>query len=232
MKRLYTWINERLWRKKYKRTLFFVGLIGTALIAGSDYIFWKVIGWDVANVTLGEKIQAITLYLTGVVIFWYTRETYDLKQSQNKQIKEIRRQTELQQRPFLRIEWNRYPLKELITSNGDRYEEERHYYQIIAVNIGTGIAVNVEFEVSVMTQELYDTNPNTFRTVTAISPNGGTTRIFDAYHNEALQNILDPKRESNSYSIKVRYENLERTSYVQEFITSPDYNDGFAVIDW
>ncbi len=223
--------QEGYWCKGYKEMIAIIGVIGVILITFSDYIFWSF-GGKVANVTFAEKIQATTLFLTGVVIFWYTRETYDLKCIQNKQIEETRRQTELQQRPFLRLEWNTYPLSTegYLTGKDISRRYTTYHHQLILVNTGFGVAVNVEINISLKNIKLVP--KPFFKTVTAISSNGGKTQIFDAYDKEELREILDPTREGNSYEVTIHYKNLEKTSYKQVFKTSPNHNDAFEVTDW
>lgn len=84
-----------IWRKRYKQSLIFVWVIGCLFI-----FIIESIAKDINNITAGEKILGLIYYSTAVVIFWYTRETYDLKVIQQKELKEVRKQTDFQKRPF------------------------------------------------------------------------------------------------------------------------------------
>ena len=105
-----------------------------------------------------------------------------------------------------------------------------YHHQLILVNTGSGVAVNVEISISLKNKKL--TPKPFFKTVTAISSNEGKTQIFDACDKEELREILDPTREGTSYEVTIQYKNLEKTPYKQVFKISPNHNDAFEVTDW
>jgi uncharacterized membrane protein len=49
-------------------------------------------------------IQAIILFWTGVVLLWYTWETWGLRKEAQRQVEETQRQIEIQQRPFVIVQ--------------------------------------------------------------------------------------------------------------------------------
>ena len=71
------------WRKKYREWLFWIGLL-----VGS--VVWYC-----------SSFSDALLFITAVIVFWYTRETFDLKQISNKQLKETRKQADMLVRPYL-----------------------------------------------------------------------------------------------------------------------------------
>lgn len=99
------------WRKQYRKWLLAVGVVGTLLT------WWL------------SSFSNALLFATAVIVFWYTRETFDLKQIGNKQLKDTRKQTDMQLTPYLRLQWN----------DGDN----KNVYDI--VNEGEGIALDVIF---------------------------------------------------------------------------------------
>src|SRR6266404_4823371 len=99
-----------IWRKKYKQTFIIVGIVGTPIL----YF-------------LCASISDYLLFYTLVVIFWYSRETMDLKQIANKQTQHLRIEHKTNLRPYLRLQ-----------KGGMR--------GLILVNEGKGVAVNLKSE--------------------------------------------------------------------------------------
>jgi len=90
-----------LWKKKYRAIIFRIWIIGLILIIFSDYIIRTVV--SIENITFGEKINSIFIFSTGIIVLWYTRETFDIKNIQNKQIKEVRKDRYLSKMPMIRM---------------------------------------------------------------------------------------------------------------------------------
>lgn len=105
--------------------LFFVGLFA---------IFYFGQGANLSN-----RIPIIVLWFTAIAILQYTKETYWLKQIQNKQIKEMRKIRYLEKIPMIRlISWDMKD-KDLSIPEAKRTfvtEEEKHFYKIVYKNIG------------------------------------------------------------------------------------------------
>jgi hypothetical protein len=89
-----------IWRKRYEPLIIFV----TSIIILS-IIFIELLTKNSVNLEASQKIYDVILTITGAIIFWYSRETADLKDISNKSIKELRKQIFLEQRPFIRLQW-------------------------------------------------------------------------------------------------------------------------------
>lgn len=105
-----------IWKKEYKKFILFIWVLGT-------WILYKL------NLSDNELVLSFIYFSTGIIIFWYTRETYDLKVIQEKGLREARKQTDFEMKPYLRLQWS---------------ENNNEVFQI--VNCGRGLAVDVEFK--------------------------------------------------------------------------------------
>jgi len=76
-----------------------------------------------------ERVGAIVLGATGLVLIWYTVETKSLRIEAQRQVEEIQQQTETQLRPFVIVE----PIFTEDTSHGN----------FVARNVGNGTAINI-----------------------------------------------------------------------------------------
>lgn len=92
-------------------------------IIGICAIFYFDNGTDTGN-----KISSVVLWFTAVVILQYTKETYWLKQISQKTLGEMRKQTNLEMKPYIKLSW----------LSGERTIEIR--------NIGKGIARQIELK--------------------------------------------------------------------------------------
>jgi len=97
-----------IWQKKYKEALVLIAVIGSIIMG----LFFCA------------SLNEILLFITLVVIFWYSRETMDLKQISNKQINHLRIEHKTNLRPYLRLQ-----------KGGNT--------GLILVNDGKGVAVNL-----------------------------------------------------------------------------------------
>jgi hypothetical protein len=73
-----------LWRKKYRESLWVIGTVGSALIIFTDNLTKNL------DVGADEELTALLLFITALTIFWSTRETYDLKNIAQKDVREAR----------------------------------------------------------------------------------------------------------------------------------------------
>lgn len=90
------------------------------------------------EVKISDKISAIILWFTAIAILQYTKETYWLKQAQNKQINEVRKNRYLDKMPMVRLlsmDVEKKPLKPNNGVPGPDIEDE-YFYRIIYKNIG------------------------------------------------------------------------------------------------
>lgn len=101
-------IIKFIWQKKYKEVLVLIAIVGSIVM----------------KLFFCASLSEILLFVTLVVIFWYSRETMDLKQISNKQINHLRIEHKTNLRPYLRLQKGGI--------NG-----------LILINEGKGIAVNL-----------------------------------------------------------------------------------------
>jgi len=104
------------------------------------YIVLTILFYRILREYVEEKdrialFQTIAVFWTGIILIWYTWETSNLrKESQNQvktaqnQITETRRQTEIQQRPCIIVEYFGDPPR------------------LRARNVGNGTAINIKLE--------------------------------------------------------------------------------------
>ena len=117
------WLKLPL-RKHYKLFLFVVALLGSVIVVVSE----KVIGLSLSS---ADKLSDVIYFVTAVILFWYTYETYNLKKIQSKQLREIRKQTDFDMKPYLRL----------------RYEQDTSSQEVFEIiNEGKGLAKDVRFE--------------------------------------------------------------------------------------
>jgi hypothetical protein len=116
-------IANYLWRKHYRLGILIVTLIASWVVLYSDNFL------PIGNIAAKDELSSLLLLATAAVVFWYTRETYDLKViTQNaKSIQQS--QFDFENRPYLRLQWS---------TNGDEVLQ--------IVNDGKGLARDVCFE--------------------------------------------------------------------------------------
>jgi hypothetical protein len=117
-----------IWRKKYKQALWLVGAIGSWSIVFADNL---VKGLDI---NANDELTATLLFITALIVFWYTRETYDLKRIAEKEVR-VARQTQMNE--FMPII---YPLSGIL--QGDQLNLElgndgKGLAKRIRVNLGS-----------------------------------------------------------------------------------------------
>ncbi len=190
------------WRKKYRQWLFWIGfLVGP--------VVWYF-----------SSFSDALLFITAVIVFWYTRETFDLKQISNKQLKESRKQADMQLRPYLRLQWN----------DGDA----KNVYDI--VNEGEGLALNVVFK-SMRFQDQDIPSVYQIKSRPLIAKSKPTTVTVDELNNtdNIVQGIgIKGYLESwipKGHFIQVTYDDVESRKYKAVFQSDPSYNDKFKIVE-
>ncbi len=194
-------INHQ-WKKRYREWLFVVGLIGTG------------ISWYCSS------FSNALLFLTAVIVFWYTRETFDLKQISNKQISETRKQADMQLRPYLRLQWN----------NGDA----KNVYDI--VNEGEGLALDVAFKpMKFKDQDVPSTYQIKSRPLIAKSkPTTVTVDELNSVDNISQGISIKGYLEGcipRGHLIQATYKDIENRKYEVVFQSDPSYNDQFKIVE-
>lgn len=125
-----------IWQKKYKEALALIAIIGSIIIF------------------FCSSFDNVLLFVTLVVVFWYSRETMDLKQISNKQVDHLRKEHKTNLRPYLRLQ-----------------SEDN---SLVLINDGKGVAVNLEPTYKGSTDK-------NFLRIPAMSI-GGVTRSFVPMH--------------------------------------------------
>lgn len=175
-----------LWRKKYIWLILYLAILGALIIN----IFLKV--------TLNDYL----VYFTFWVVFWYSRETMDLKQISNKQTEHLRIEHKTNLRPYLRLQ-----------KGGER--------GLILVNEGKGVAVNL--------RPIYKNDGGVTREflqipAMAAAPGSWTESFvpigFDLGLNPSIGN----------FTVEINYNDIEERNYYVVFKSNPLFNDGFEII--
>lgn len=190
------------WRKLYRTWLFWIGI-------GGGLAIWH---WSNLNNAL--------LFVTAVVVFWYTRETFDLKQISTKQLKETRKQTDMQLTPYLRLQWDN-------GSNRDIYD---------IVNEGEGLALDVVFEpMRFIDQNIKSTYQIKSRPLIAKSK--PTVVTIDELNSDdnvvkgtGIKGYLEACIARNHF-IKASYKDIEGRKYKVVFQADSTYNDRFKIVE-
>ncbi|MFI5270987.1 MAG: hypothetical protein ACHQT9_03005 [Candidatus Saccharimonadales bacterium] len=116
-------VANYIWRKHYRLSILIVALVASWGLVYADNLL------PIDNIPAKDELSSLLLLATAAVVFWYTRETFDLKViTQNaKSIQQS--QFDFENRPYLRLQWSR---------NGDEVLQ--------IVNDGKGLARDVCFE--------------------------------------------------------------------------------------
>jgi hypothetical protein len=193
---------KRQWAKHYRKWLFGLGLIGGTVV----WVF--------------SSFATAVLFDTAVIVFWYTRETFDLKQISNKQLKETRKQLDLQLMPYLRLQWNN--------------DRGKFVYDI--VNEGEGLAIDVVFNpMKFLDQNISSTYQIKSRPLIAKSkPTTVTTDELNDTSNmvqgEGIKGYLERKIELGHH-IEASYKDVDGRKYRAVFQSDPSYNDRFKIVE-
>jgi hypothetical protein len=132
--------------------------------------------------------QTIAIFLTGIILIWYTWETSNLrKESQNQvkaaqnQVTETRRQTEIQQRPCIIVEYFGNPPR------------------LRARNVGNGTAINIKLE------GVSFSSP--------VSYGKGFPLFFPILVKDESVELEGIEPGNISISMTIHFENIDRSSY-------------------
>ncbi len=214
-------IADYIWRKQYKALLWVIGSLGLLIVVLLDNKS------QIGDVPPKDELTAGLLFITAVIIFWYTRETYDQKKISQGLLSEQRKEAKYRLRPILAFSWH----------SGDATQ----VFQIN--NWGEGAAINVEFTVSPLTD-------SGLRTLIGIKSRPiiatAAPSTIDAYeiHNSssgqlgaggtvpalAIKGYLDSKI-SLGYSVRIEYEDIEGNKYFINFKADSSFNDRFRVTE-
>jgi hypothetical protein len=196
-----------VWRKRYKQLIFTITILLILFI-----IFVGTVTGGKITIGSSQKIYDIIILITAGIIFWYSRETADLKDISNKSIKESRKQVFLEQRPFIRLQW----LDKIRMGN----------YGIRIINEGLGIAVNILLKV--------EERPEIKRSIIAgeKASKSYTDAGFEDAGLENDQEFLDIFKPNKVYKINVLYLDVVGNKYSQLFITNDKLNDKFELLEW
>ena len=175
-----------LWRKKYLWLFLSISLVGTLMLG----LLFKA------------KLNELLVFNTLIVIFWYSRETMDLKRISNKQIERLRIEHKTNLRPYLRLQ-----------KGGER--------GLILVNEGKGVAVNL--------RPVYKNDGETreFLKVPAMAAAPGS--ITESFIPKDLGLELDPS--VAEFTIEIAYNDIEKRNYLAVFKSNTLFNDGFEIIE-
>lgn len=177
-------ILDFTWRKKYLWLIFCAGLIGALYL-----------------IITGSSKNDHLIFYTLLAIFWYSRETMDLKQISNKQTERLRIEHKTNLRPYLRLQ-----------KGGER--------GLILVNEGKGVAVNL--------RPVYknDSVSRGFLMIPAMAAAPGS--ITTSFVPAGVGLELDPS--VANFTVEINYKDIEDRNYFAQFKSNPLFNDGFEII--
>jgi hypothetical protein len=208
-------IISYIWRKDYKKLIFLATIVLSWFVLFSDNII------SIENIPAKDELTALVLLATAAVVFWYTRETNDLKEISTRQLKETRKQIDMQLKPYLRLQWNN--------------EDNNKVYDI--VNEGEGLALDVEFApIPFQDQDLLSVFQIKSRPLIAKSKATSVTTSElvnpDNFVRETvnIKGYLEQKFDLN-YKIKATYLDVEKRKYKVIFKSDETYNDKFKIVE-
>lgn len=192
-------------------------------------VFW--ISYDYVNYAHKPSWEGfgsanIILFSTGIILVFYTVQTYFLR-------KEAHKQTELQQKPFLRLK--RKEVNEVARLLNIKPEQ---LIPLEVINIGIGTAKNIHFVVETK-HENFNIN---IKSIDCIGGNGhavqlqhnlrkGTNniRIFNSnFHiSELVEAITE---EDDLIKITINYQDLENNNYNAVMEYNLEYTDAFKIV--
>jgi hypothetical protein len=144
------------------------------------------------DVDFSNQISIIVLWFTAIAILQYTKETYWLKQIQNKQIEEVRKNRYLERMPIIKLEsWNMME-KNLSSPEAQKTfvtREDKHFYEIIYKNIGNDWAF-------IKNVRLWVANPLVFQKEVKINYPSFKRTLFKGERDTV-----------NTYKVETRYSN-------------------------
>ena len=179
-----SWVDY-LWRKEYLWIFLTLAVIASFIL-----------------IYFGATLSDYILTYTGIVIFWYTRETMDLKRNSNKEIEHLRKQFTTSIRPYLRL------------------QKKAGEDKLQLVNEGKGVAVNLRpvYRRDSTEQEMLKIP------AMAAAPNS----VTESFAPRSLGLELDPS--AANFTIDIVYEDIEGRRYIAAFKSNTAFNDGFEII--
>ena len=206
-------IVDFAWRKRYKEILFLLFIIG----------FYFIYNYSNNN----DAISNTILFFTAIIVFWYTRETFDLKVLTRKELEETRKQTDFEMKPYLRMQ---------ISNN------EHDIFKI--VNCGRGLAIDIRFEKFIIENQKQEIGL-LIKSRPLISPSNKGVTVVE--YSELLDNIegtlcakagIAPgnikrvimQNLNKNFLIKATYKDIEHNIYEVIFQADLSYNDRFRII--
>ncbi len=209
-----------VWRKEYRIFLLLLGLIGSIYIIFIEQIH-KGVDW----LSPSEKIQITFIFLTGIIVFWYSRETKDLKEVQQKELQEVRKQRDYELKPYLKLK-----LAE---------DKDKLFY---LSNEGRGIAVDVEFKTIKIVEvpgEI-EIKFNIKKRPALPSKSNSTVSIDEVpdseileslrYYNATKKFVIESSLDKIE-NIIINYKDIEKNEYEVRFKYDENYNDKFKIIN-
>lgn len=206
---LFSGLLDFLWRKRYKQSIVIICFIGISLIVYSEQII-KYFFNEISNITINDKFSAIFVWITAVIVFWYSKETLDLKDITRKNL-------DYERAPFVIL----------------NYEKDKSLFYF--KNIGRGIAKNIYMD-KITNSE----NGDSFLVAprkTIIEPKGGHTHfilmwdsdIAKGFGNENEGNKMMEMllKKQSEILIRINYENISGQKYYTKmsFKKLDDSND-------
>lgn len=187
------------------RFIIFATLFGLIFILLGDYLLWF-------DLSAADKVNSAVLLITAAAIFYYTKETFDLKKIQQTQY-------EYENMPYFKIQWS---------NNNDEI--------LKIVNAGKGIAIEVTFENIVLKEGPIQT-PIIIKRRPAFSAGGVSTVGVEEIREKSekdkkfdLRGYVDIKLKSNKFpDIHMVYMDLLGTVYDAVFEPDELYNDRFKI---
>jgi hypothetical protein len=210
-------IANYVWRKHYRLSILVITLIASWGVVYADNIL------SIGNISAKDELSSLLLLATAAVVFWYTRETYDLKviTQNSKSIQQS--QFDFENRPYLRLQWS---------MNGGEVLQ--------IVNDGKGLARDVCFEpidlergipFAPLRRPVIAAGKHTTIGVRELQDGAGRSEINA--HAEYLYSVkkkLDELLRSGDFGkLHVTYLDLRDQVYDAIFVPDERYNDRFNI---
>lgn len=162
-----------------------------------------------------------------MIVFWYTRETFDLKLIQQKELQEVRKQSNFEMRPYLRLQWSNDPMR------------PRGVFEII--NNGRGLAIDVKFDkfdikclkqvirFSIKNRPLVSNMSGSIIDIIELDETKEVIEGADLSVDNIKDYIETVGSSVNGFSITVKYRDIENHKYIVIFKFDESYNDKFRI---
>lgn len=183
--------------------------------------------WNIGAKEL-YMIQNIILFLTLIVLLWYTIETFRLRKQSETQTDEIIKQRELSIRPFLRV---------LFVNKQDK-DDLLGRKLLVLTNEGTGPAININIKIKDKIKGPNKDAEITFLRISVINKND-QCNIWESYIEiipmkstwEKLHYISPGADVFNEYILEIRYQDILNNNYIAIMKTNIKHTDSFEIIE-